>query len=77
MSECPLSCPDADSDEGASNAVGDRVHSAVETAIDNRDCIDDQSKDGKFAGIRAPGGGVSCEEVAVEEEGDRDGVGRV
>jgi hypothetical protein len=53
------------------------VHSAVETAIDNRDGVDDQSKDGEFTGIWAPGGGVSCEEVAVEEEGDRDGVGRV
>lgn len=77
VSECPLCCPDAESDQGASDAVGNRVHSAVETSINNRDCIDDQSKDGEFAGIWAPGGGVGGEEMAVEEEGDRDGIGRV
>ena len=53
------------------------MHSAVETSINNGDCIDDQSKDGEFAGIRTPGGGVGGEEMAVEEEGDGDGVGRV
>lgn len=43
VSECPLKCPDGDSDDGTSNAVGDRVHATVETAIDDGNGVDDES----------------------------------
>lgn len=55
----------------------DRVHATVETTIDNADCIDDQAKDGQFAGIWAPGSRIGGQQVAVQEEGDRDSVGGV
>lgn len=53
----------------------DGVHATVETAIDDADGIDDQAKDGQFTGIWAPGSRIGGQQVAVQEQGDRDGVG--
>lgn len=53
------------------------MHATVETTIDNADGIDDQAKDGQFAGTGTPGSRVGGQQVAVQEEGDRDSVGGV
>jgi len=43
--ECPLDCPDNDTDHSSSKDIGLSVHAAVEPSKENTEKVDDQTND--------------------------------